>query len=435
MSAAGEKDESAVKGFAGLSALISDVDAEIAKAKEAIKQPPVSPGTSDSQSDMDSLRESSDADSSREPDQQPSSAPNFVLVDKPNMGSPKRVSQTPKMESTKPEFSIKPSWKGMLAICAIIGLICLFAFRSENKTNSGWTPVPSSVPIRPPSRADSPQSTLAPKQESFKSLGPFAEKPSVAKPDLESTRGSAEEKPPVGTDNVLNAAQIRYCLSEKIRIEGAESVVNAYKEAEVYRFNSMVDDYNSRCAEFRYIQGTLEDIQSGVNARKPSLLADGSARFSITEGSSSLPASGSEYPNQRLQIGADIDSKKVQSGLVRTQTSPTVTDLEAIKGVVNKYYQFVQNKDIDGAMNCYSTDKRPQIKKSRIAAVAKDTEYYKIENVSVAFAGEVNRAKAITSLLHKKYGMKPESWEITLEFTKEAGEWKICATPGHKINP
>jgi spore coat polysaccharide biosynthesis protein SpsF (cytidylyltransferase family) len=75
------------------------------------------------------------------------------------------------------------------------------------------------------------------------------------------------------------------------------------------------------------------------------------------------------------------------------------------------------------------------MKKSRIAAVAKDTEYYKIENVSVAFAGEVNKAKAITSLLHKKYGMKPESWEITLEFTKEAGEWKICATPGHKINP
>lgn len=287
MMAAGENGQGSRKGFAGLAILVSDVDAEIAKAKEAVKRPQVSSRTFDTRSNLSSIEKSSSVEPSHEPNQQTPSEPNFVLVNKPySGGGPRRVHEVPKMESTKPESPIKHSWKWMLAVGAIIGLICLIAFESENHTNSGWTPDSSSVPIRPPRRADSPQNTLAPKQESLKPLGPLGGKPDITMADLEPTGSSAEEKPPVGTDNVLNSAQIRYCLSEKIRIEGADSVVNTYKQAEVNRFNSMVDDYNSRCGEFRYLRGTLEDIQSGVNARKTSLFAAGVARFSNTEGSS-----------------------------------------------------------------------------------------------------------------------------------------------------
>jgi hypothetical protein len=81
---------------------------------------------------------------------------------------------------------------------------------------------------------------------------------------------------------VLSSAQIRYCLSEKIRLEGAHSVLNTYSQTNqtgVDRFNAMVDDYNSRCGSFRYRTGTLETVRAEVQAKKLQLQSDGAAWF------------------------------------------------------------------------------------------------------------------------------------------------------------
>jgi len=115
------------------------------------------------------------------------------------------------------------------------------------------------------------------------------------------------------------------------------------------------------------------------------------------------------------------------------QTGFSPADEESIKRITTKYYDSVQKKDIEGAMNYYATEKRPQIKKSRIEAIAKDTEYYKIESITV-ISTEVDKAKSLTLLIHKKHDLPPESWEITLEMIKERGDWKIWATPGRKIS-
>ena len=199
----------------------------------------------------------------------------------------------------------------------------------------------------------------------------------------------------------------------------------------------MIEDFNSRCAKFRYKRSTMESIQLHVNSNRSSLLAEGIGLFHNTQESKSLSTPSHRYPSDRQyaeHFNTEPDRNKVEPTLIMPQPQLTDSESESVKRSVYNYYELVQRKDVDGAMNCYATDKLPQIKKSRIAAVAKDTEYYKIENVTVIFTGEANKAKATTLLVHKKYGLKPESWEITLELIKEEGKWKIYATPGHKIN-
>jgi hypothetical protein len=88
-----------------------------------------------------------------------------------------------------------------------------------------------------------------------------------------------EELPPTGTGTTLSLNQIRYCLAEDIRIDGARSSVNQHLSTDVSRFNSMVADYNSRCGSFRYRSGTLESVRSEVDARRDRLRAEGARRF------------------------------------------------------------------------------------------------------------------------------------------------------------
>ena len=88
-----------------------------------------------------------------------------------------------------------------------------------------------------------------------------------------------EVKPPVGQGLVFSIGQIRYCLAEDIRSEGAKSVLNNYSNSEVDRFNAMVDDYNSRCANFRYRSGVLESARRDIQPYWSQLQAEGRSRL------------------------------------------------------------------------------------------------------------------------------------------------------------
>ncbi len=110
------------------------------------------------------------------------------------------------------------------------------------------------------------------------------------------------------------------------------------------------------------------------------------------------------------------------------------SDSDLIKASVRKYYELVQRKDVNRALGCYASERRLQIKRSQLDAVAKDTEYYLIENINVIAHGP-ERAKAVTSLKQKKYAQPIETWEVSLEFVKEAGQWRIWSTPGKKTSP
>ncbi|SFQ17989.1 Putative peptidoglycan binding domain-containing protein, partial [Pseudomonas borbori] len=146
--------------------------------------------------------------------------------------------------------------KWVLGIAAVIGFIWLFSQSDDNSSSRPtYSPAPSSTTVAPtPALQPSAAQSQAPSRP-------------------------AEEKPSVGRNNVLSTAQIRYCLAEKIRLDAAESVVNNYVDSDVDRFNGYVNDYNSRCGEFRYRQGALESVRRDVEPYRSQLQAEGRSRF------------------------------------------------------------------------------------------------------------------------------------------------------------
>lgn len=93
-----------------------------------------------------------------------------------------------------------------------------------------------------------------------------------------------ESMPPVGQNNVLNRSQIRYCLSQDIRIETIQSALNNYSDYEVSMYNSLISDYNSRCGSFRYSSGSLESVRRQVEANRSSVMAQGYATIESWRG-------------------------------------------------------------------------------------------------------------------------------------------------------
>ena len=143
--------------------------------------------------------------------------------------------------------------KWLIGIAVVIGLVWL-ANQSDNNRPSRSTYSPGSSTSTTP-----------------------ASQPSIAQPQVPSR--PSESKPSVGRNNVLSIAEIRYCLAEKIRLDAAETVLNNYSDSDVDRFNAYVNDYNSRCGEFRYRQGALESARRDVNPYSSQLQAEGRGRF------------------------------------------------------------------------------------------------------------------------------------------------------------
>jgi hypothetical protein len=87
-----------------------------------------------------------------------------------------------------------------------------------------------------------------------------------------------EEKPSPGVEHVLSYPQLRYCVAEDIRISAMKAMINEYESVEVVGFNRYVSDFNSRCVNFKYRNGSLESVQSSAAARRMSIEAEGRQR-------------------------------------------------------------------------------------------------------------------------------------------------------------
>ena len=79
-------------------------------------------------------------------------------------------------------------------------------------------------------------------------------------------------KPPEGDDNALSVAQIRWCLREEIRIEVLRPMAST--NSQIDQFNTVVADYNRRCASFRYREGTLMRARRELERVKPQIVAN-----------------------------------------------------------------------------------------------------------------------------------------------------------------
>ena len=142
---------------------------------------------------------------------------------------------------------------------AIVGALCLVVAVAIliDKSNS-----PSSALQSPPPSTSSTGSRTSPNPRPIPAPTPQPTPPPVR---------SEYERPPVGQNLVLSVEQIRYCSKEKIRLDAIDSVVNARSQSEIDRFNTLVDDYNSRCGKFRYRGSDLDRAKREVEALRSSI--------------------------------------------------------------------------------------------------------------------------------------------------------------------
>jgi len=140
--------------------------------------------------------------------------------------------------------------KWVFGAAAFIFVIWLIGKSNKQETAPTYSPPPIAAPapspavISPPVPAPTPTPSGAPRPSGV--IG----------------------KPPVGEAHVLDRDQIRYCLSEKVRLDAIEPIVNTSRNLEVDKFNGSVADYNSRCGHFRYRRGSLESVRAEVEARR-----------------------------------------------------------------------------------------------------------------------------------------------------------------------
>ena len=231
------------KGFAGLSSLLSDVDTT---------PPPPAPKTESAGSTTSTERPASQT--AQPQPQQPTQRQTYQEPQQPSSGS--------------------SGGKWLLGIAAVVGLL--------------WLIGQSNKPTSSPATAYSP-----PAQSAAPSYSPPAQPQAPSVPQ--------ESKPPVGQDLVFSTAQIRYCLAEDIRMEGAKAALNNYSDSDVDRFNAMVADYNSRCSSFKYQtnnrgRNDLNSAQRDIEPYRSQLQAEGRSRFTRSPSTGSLSAPAQARP-------------------------------------------------------------------------------------------------------------------------------------------
>lgn len=176
----------------------------------------------------------------------------------------------------------------------LIGIVNLL---SLNKNNNGHKI--NQYTYGKPSNIGVPTSTTKPVASSVTTVGSYASGINSTNQNSPNQQIPIEVQPAPGAGNVLTMEELHYCLAEKIRLNGARSVVNDYSKTDIDRFNSMISDYNSRCGSYRYRVGTLEIAQHDVDSYFNQYLADGRNGF-IKLKTASEPLSSSSVLQQVL---------------------------------------------------------------------------------------------------------------------------------------
>ena len=231
----GKKNGEENKGFAGLTSLLSDVDASVnirktsepARAEPSPAAPTAPLSTAKSQSPT---KVSSSAGQGRE-----------------------GTYQSP------PQTGGGGSGGKWILGLGVAGLVIWGLTQMADKG-----PATSGSDYSPPATTTSPTTSRQPS---------YTPSPPSPAPRL------VEEMPGAGSGNVLGTGQIRYCLAEDIRLTAAKEAAKTYNNNDVDRFNAMVADYNSRCSNFRYRRGALESARSEVDRYRTDLEKQGRARF------------------------------------------------------------------------------------------------------------------------------------------------------------
>jgi tetratricopeptide (TPR) repeat protein len=84
---------------------------------------------------------------------------------------------------------------------------------------------------------------------------------------------TGETLPAAGTGLALTRSNIRYCIFQRVRLEAARPSIQA--AAQEQRFSAAINDFNSRCSDYRYRQSDKDAVDAEVAAKRFSLESEG----------------------------------------------------------------------------------------------------------------------------------------------------------------
>lgn len=94
-----------------------------------------------------------------------------------------------------------------------------------------------------------------------------------------SSETTDESVPAVGRGRILTSSEIRYCAAERVRLQGADKVLDNTLQSDIDSYNAMINDYNDRCGDYRYQRSARQRVLSEIESRRTELEAAGAARF------------------------------------------------------------------------------------------------------------------------------------------------------------
>lgn len=131
-------------------------------------------------------------------------------------------------------------------------------------------------------------------------------------------------KPSVGTNNVLSSSEIRWCLREEIRLEAMRSFIEM--DARRYEFDSLINDYNSRCGSYRYRQGTLEQAKREVESYRSQIVADAMSEAKQV----GQPYQSSVAPASSPPLPSNIPEKSTASSVAEKEKPQPVREAQQL---------------------------------------------------------------------------------------------------------
>lgn len=150
--------------------------------------------------------------------------------------------------------------KLLIVGAVVVGVIVLIVVNSGGSTNG-----PETAAIEP------------------EAVAPVALPAAEAVAEAVSVELIQETEPPMADGLALDVNQIAYCLAQKVRVEAARSAAGDSLDADIDRFNAMVDSYNGKCGHYRYQQSDYDRAKTYVDERRADLEREGAAPFSTSE--------------------------------------------------------------------------------------------------------------------------------------------------------
>ena len=131
------------------------------------------------------------------------------------------------------------------------------------------------------------------------------------------------------------------------------------------------------------------------------------------------------YYSDNISIRENINfTQENKTEKLQGSTEITEIDKSNIKQMVSTYFQNIQDKQLNNAINCFISSKRTKVKPI-IVKIISETDYYK--NMSITNMNLLGDKIIAKVIIDQKRYVDPdiEHWGITFEVMQSGGTWKI----------